>query len=594
MLDACRLLTSFDLITQILVPIYVARLVIGEGTDSAIFRAYHYKQGPPIHAMEASRVMEEWMDIVESVGGLSNLSRKTRSSFSNRRRDRNNNSSLRRSAPPEAFNIAPNTCDLENLSSHQNMKTSGKSSSFATRQSLVKQSLLEALGDLALDDEVDTEEIIDEHENEISLPSQLAEYYREHSTRRKSGRKVATTNLAALQEIVAKSSKTTTSSNANVRCQQHSHPVLFSADMATEPTNHDSSAALEAMSGHLGQNIEWESELNQAVLDDIAASFREDKKKSESANESSSSSFEIPEQQDQDLCEKNNSCSGATMQRSGSLKSFVKHFSFVKQISANLASECTESTTDAISESLGSSFPQLSLDTPAVSARTPETIPATYQDSLDAKRSDKTSNSSYLHSEHSVDITSMDAQDSCQAPSGKGHRPTKRASMGMVGLEIIVETPNENGTVASKSKASCSEAAHTMSTVRWQNKATRGKSPSVPLEIPQEIEVKAPSPTSSQKAPARNTSPCSVSSSTQPMPLHRAAAIDNEKMEPPTPLPPSDDACTSTRFGTLHQPWPELRVEDSYRQKVESGAAVRESKIHFISRQVSSRLAGEL
>ena len=45
-------------------------------------------------------------DIVESVGGLSNLSRKTRSSFSNRRRDRNDNSSLRRSAPPEAFNIA--------------------------------------------------------------------------------------------------------------------------------------------------------------------------------------------------------------------------------------------------------------------------------------------------------------------------------------------------------------------------------------------------------------------------------------------------------------------------------------------------------
>ena len=594
MLDACRLLTSFDLITQILVPIDVGRLVIGEGTDSAIFRAYHYKQGPPIHAMEASRVMEEWMDIVESVGGLSNLSRKTRSSFSNRRRDRNDNSSLRRSAPPEAFNIAPKTCDLENLSSHQNMKTSEKSSSFATRQSLVKQSLLETLGDLALDDEVDTEEIIDEHVNEISLPSQLAEYYREHSTRRKSGRKVATTNLAALQEIVAKSSKTTTSSNANVRCQQHAHPVLVSADMATEPTNHDSSAALEAMSGHLGQNIEWESELNQAVLDDIAASFREDKKKSESANESSSSSFEIPEQQDQDLCEKNNSCSGATMQRSGSLKSFVKHFSFVKQISANLASECTESTTDAISESLGSSFPQLSLDAPAASARTPETIPATYQDSLDAKRSDKTSNSSYLRSEHSVDIINMDAQGSCQAPSGKGHRPTKRASMGMVGLEIIVETPNENGTVASKSKGSCSEAAHTMSTVHWQNKARRRKS--VPFEIPQEIEVKAPSPTSSQykKAPARNTSPCSVSPSTQPMPWHRAAAIDNEKMEPPTPLPPADDACTSTRFGTLHQPWPELRAEDSYRQKVESGAAVRESKIHFISRQVSSRLAGEL
>ena len=397
MLDACRLLTSFDLITQILVPIDVGRLVIGEGTDSAIFRAYHYKQGPPIHAMEASRVMEEWMDIVESVGGLSNLSRKTRSSFSNRRRDRNDNSSLRRSAPPEAFNIAPKTCDLENLSSHQNMKTSEKSSSFATRQSLVKQSLLEALGDLALDDEVDTEEIIDEHVNEISLPSQLAEYYREHSTRRKSGRKVATTNLAALQEIVAKSSKTTTSSNANVRCQQHAHPVLVSADMATEPTNHDSSAALEAMSGHLGQNIEWESELNQAVLDDIAASFRKDKKKNESANESSFSSFEIPSHQEK--YEQNYSGNDAIMKRSGSLQSFVKHFAFVKQISANLASECTESTTDAISESLGSSFPQLSLDTPAASARTPETIPATYQDSHDAKDSDKTSNSSYLRSE---------------------------------------------------------------------------------------------------------------------------------------------------------------------------------------------------
>ena len=136
------------------------------------------------------------MDIVESVGGLSNLSRKTRSSFSNRQRDRESNA-LRRSAPPDAFNIAPRTCDLENLSSHQNMKTSGKSSSFATRQSQVKQSLLEALGDLALNDEIDAEDIVGEHVNEIPLPSHLAEYYQEQSTRRKSGRRrVATTNLA--------------------------------------------------------------------------------------------------------------------------------------------------------------------------------------------------------------------------------------------------------------------------------------------------------------------------------------------------------------------------------------------------------------
>ena len=400
------------------------------------------------------------MDIVESVGGLSNLSRKTRSSFSNRQRDRESNA-LRRSAPPDAFNIAPRTCDLENLSSHQNMKTSGKSSSFATRQSQVKQSLLEALGDLALNDEIDAEDIVGEHVNEIPLPSHLAEYYREQRTRRKSGRRrVATTNLAALQEIVAESSKTTTRSNANMR-YQHAHPVPVSAVMATEATNHHSSAAFEAMSGHLGQNIEWESELNQAVLDDIAASFRKDKKKNESANESSFSSFEMPLQHEK--CEQNNSCNDAIMQRSGSITSFVKQFSFVKQISANLASECTESTTDGISESLGSSFPQFSLDTPAASTRavgTPEAIMATYQDSHEAKCSDNMarrpsmSNSSCVNSEHSVEITSMDAQGSCQAPSGKGHRPTKRASMGMVGLEIIVETPNENGTVASKSKAS--------------------------------------------------------------------------------------------------------------------------------------------
>ena len=574
--------------------------MIGEGTDSVIFRAYHYKQGPQIHAMEASRVMEEWMDIVESVGSLSNLSRMTRSSFSamknNRQRDRDGNSSLRRSAPPEAFNIAPRTCDLENLSSNQN-KRSGKSASFVTRQSQVKQSLLEALGDLALNDEIDAEDNVGEHVNEIPLPSHLAEYYREQSTRRKSGRKVATTNLAALQEIVAKSSKTNTSSNANVR-YQHAQPVPVSADMATEPTNHESSAALEAMSGHLGQNIEWESELNQAVLDDIAASFRKDKKKNESANESSFSSFEIPSHQEK--YEQNYSGNDAIMKRSGSLQSFVKHFAFVKQISANLASECTESTTDAISESLGSSFPQLSLDTPATSA--PETIPATYQDSHDVKHSHhmarrpSTSNSSCLNSEHSVDITSMDAQDSYQAPSEKVHRPTKRRSMEMVGLEIIVETPNENGTVASMSRASGSEAAHTMSTVHRQNKTKRGKSPPVPLEIPQEIKVTSSSPISSQRmnTPARDASSPLESSSNNSIPSCGAAAIVNENLEAPTAMPPTDYACTSTRFGTMDQPWPELRAEDSYRQKLESGAALRESKIKFISRQVSSRLAGEL
>ena len=190
------------------------------------------------------------MDIVESVGGLSNLSRTARSSFSttkkNRQRDQNDNA-LRRTAPPDAFNIAPRTCDLENLSSHQDVKRSGKPSSFATRQSLVKQSLLEALGDLALDDEIHVEDIIDEHVAEIPLPSQLAEYYREQITRRKSGRRVATTNLAAIQDIVAESSKTATSKNANMR-RHHARSAQEVADaMTTEPSNHDSSAAMEAM-----------------------------------------------------------------------------------------------------------------------------------------------------------------------------------------------------------------------------------------------------------------------------------------------------------------------------------------------------------
>ena len=135
-----------------------------------------------------------------------------------------------------------------------------------------------------------------------------------------------------------------------------------------------------------------------------------------------------------------------------------------------------------------------------------------------------------------------------------------------------------------------------MSTVHRQNKVKRGKSPSVPLEIPQEINVKASSSISSQhmNMPARDGSSPLESSSNHSIPSNRAAAIDNEKLESPTPMPPADDACTSTRFGTLHQPWPELRAEDSYRQKVESGVAVRESKINFLSRQVSSRLAGEL
>lgn len=144
--------------------------------------------------------------------------------------------------------------------------------------------------------------------------------------------------------------------------------------------------------------------------------------------------------------------------------------------------------------------------------------------------------------------------------------------------------------------ASGSEAAHTKSTVHRQNKSTRSKSPTAPLEIPQEIKVKAPPSTASrhESPPARNASSRLVSSSTQPIPLPRAVAIDNEKLEPQTPMPPEDDACTSTRFGTLHQPWPELRAENSYRQKVESGVTVKESKLNFISRQVSCRLAGEL
>jgi len=193
-----------------------------------------------------------------------------------------------------------------------------------------KNLLLETLYNLALDDDD-----VEEHAKDVPLPSKVAAYFREHNDRRKSGQIAATTNLAALHQIIAESKRQSKEGSRAVRDQQR--PINVAAGQDVAPTG---SAAFQAMSSDLGENIQWENELNQAVLDDIAASIRRLKDVPSPPSLQATDQDETSEDEDPDW----------KVQPNNSLRRFVKRMS--QELHQEVQVEATTSMARRLSRQL--------------------------------------------------------------------------------------------------------------------------------------------------------------------------------------------------------------------------------------------------